>query len=535
MRQSFGCLALFAVLALVHTWPLASAPATLSRNDAPDTVLNEWIVAWVAHQAVHDPAHLFDANIFYPERHTLAFSEYLIVPAAMGAPLLWSGASPVLVYNLLLLAGLTLTAWTMCRVVTQWTGDVAAGIVSGTLVAFNAHTLTRMPHLQALHFECFPLALLAFDRLLTRDDRGSRDAVLLAVWFVLQGLTSYYALVFTTVALVAGLLVRPSVWATARARVVLPRLAIAAGVAGVLMLPFLLMYLRVGEVRLLDEVARDSATWRDYLNTPARLHVAWSSRFYGGASALYPGVVSLALTLVAVASGAAVRDPRARMALAFGVAGVALSFGPALPGYALLYRWLLPLQGIRSAARFGYLGIVSTATLAGYGVAALRARWRDAAWWPAAIAGVLALSTVDTLAAPIDYVTAKPVPRLARTLRDSDAVVVHVPFFPATRVFHNADYLLESTANWRPMVNGYSGLVPDSYETHARALAQFPAPEAIAMLRALGVTHVWVHDRLLRDWADNEAADAVRHSPELQLLAVDGDLMLYRVRTADEE
>ena len=57
------------------------------------------------------PAHLFDANICYPERDTLAFSEPLIVPALMGAPLAWLGASPVLVYNVVLILGFALTAW----------------------------------------------------------------------------------------------------------------------------------------------------------------------------------------------------------------------------------------------------------------------------------------------------------------------------------------------------------------------------------------------------------------------------------------
>ena len=39
-RLTFGLasLALFVLLALVHTWPLATAPGRLSRNDTHDTV-----------------------------------------------------------------------------------------------------------------------------------------------------------------------------------------------------------------------------------------------------------------------------------------------------------------------------------------------------------------------------------------------------------------------------------------------------------------------------------------------------------------
>lgn len=98
--------ALCVLLAIAHTWPLATAPGTLSRNDNGDAQLNAWILAWVAHQLPRDPLHLFDANIFYPDRGTLAFSEPLIVPALLGAPVRWLGGSPVLVFNLMMIAGL---------------------------------------------------------------------------------------------------------------------------------------------------------------------------------------------------------------------------------------------------------------------------------------------------------------------------------------------------------------------------------------------------------------------------------------------
>ena len=532
-RSRLWTLALFAVLSVAHTWPLATAPGRLSRNDNADTELNEWIVAWVAHQAVTDPRHLFDANIFFPERNTLAYSESLLVPAAMGAPALWLGASPVLAYNLLILAGLTLSGWAACLLVWRWTGDVAAGIVSGVILAFNAHTLTRLPQLQALHVEFLPLALLAFDALLTTP--RLRHAAWLALWFALQGLSSFYMLIFTTTALLAGGLARPEDWWGARARRALPLLGIAAALALVVLVPALLPYKRLSQVRPLEEVAAYSATWRDYLTTPARVHYGlWSARVWGAAG-LFPGVTALVLAAAALALGVAGRDRRARMALAFGVVGVALSFGPAMPGYALLYHLLPPLQGIRNAARFGYLAIVACAFLSGFAVAAVRTRWRGARWLPAFLAVVLIGVNADAFSAPLELVDAARVPRLYARLRHTDAIVAEFPFFTPDRVFHNADYLLGAAAHWRPMLNGYSGVIPDSYARAARALAHFPDAGAIAALRAAGVTHVFVHDRSLRDWTDDATADAVAHAPGLQLLATDGDTSLYALRRRGSE
>ena len=48
---------------------------------------------------------LFNANIFYPERGTLAFSDSMLVPALMAAPLLWLGVPQLAVHNLIFLSG----------------------------------------------------------------------------------------------------------------------------------------------------------------------------------------------------------------------------------------------------------------------------------------------------------------------------------------------------------------------------------------------------------------------------------------------
>ena len=88
----------FAALAVAHTWPLAGAPAHWSRIDNGDAALNIWAVNWVGSHLPHDPAHLFEANIFYPERHTLAYSEMMLVQGLLAVPIVELGGSPVLAF-----------------------------------------------------------------------------------------------------------------------------------------------------------------------------------------------------------------------------------------------------------------------------------------------------------------------------------------------------------------------------------------------------------------------------------------------------
>jgi hypothetical protein len=526
--RALALLAIFSVLAAAHTWPLVTSPAHLSRNDNGDTMLNEWAIAWIAHQLPRDPVHLFDANIFHPERHTLAYSEPLILQGVLAAPLIWLGASPVLAYNILLLGGLALTGWTMAMVVARWTGDDFAGAVAGMVFAFNAHTLTRLPHLQAQHVEFLPLALLSLDQFL-RNPRWS-SAFWLAVWFVLQSMTSLYLLVMTGIMLLAAALARPEAWLGAPFRVLAPKLLVAGAAAALALAPMLIPYWQLhagGFERSLDEVAYFSAQARDYWTTPSRLH-AWLGTSARGITSLFPGAAALVLAALAFTERAsALRDPRVRMTLVFGIVGVILSFGPMVPGYPLLYTIFPPLQVVRAASRFGYIGIVAVAILAGFGLSVLRRRLRDQRGLQlAATAGVAALVFLETAVAPIGYEPFSSIPAIYESseLATADAVA-ELPLPPVDVISRNASYMLGSTRNFRPLVNGYSGFIPPSYYAHQVQLAGFPDGEATEALKALGVTHVIVH---LAGLSPDQAA-ALPRTSGLQHVESDGGVAIYRV------
>jgi len=109
-----------------------------------------------------------------------------------------------------LMIGLVLTGWTTSLVVSKWTGSELAGLLSGSLMAFNAMTLTRFAEVQDQYLAFFPLALAALDRLL--ETPRVKHALHLAGWFVLQALTCGYLLAFTSLAFIAAVLVRPADW-----------------------------------------------------------------------------------------------------------------------------------------------------------------------------------------------------------------------------------------------------------------------------------------------------------------------------------
>ena len=537
-----AALAACVLLAIVHTWPMAADPGTHSRNDNGDTQLNEWILAWVLHQLPRDPLQLFDANIFYPAPDALAFSEPLIVPALMGAPVWWAGGSPVLLFNVVLMAGFALTAFAGWVVVHRWTGDHAAGLLAGSMFAFNTHTLTRLAHVQGIHAYGLPLTLLAADRIVS--EARTRDALLLALWMTVMAYTSGYLVVFGAVLVGVVLLARLPEW-RGRASAVLTRVAVAAVVAAFAILPVYLPYRRAareqGMVRTLESVAEYSATLKGYIAAAGTVHYStWSGRFFVDAvDSFFPGVVVIALALTAIvtamrrrgAAGTLLRR-RVLMLAALAATGVILSLGTKTPLYGWLFTVFPPMAGLRAAARFGNLFLLGMAVLAGIGLASVRERMGGTR--RAAIAGVVlvVLANLESLRAPFRYTPFTGIPRIYSLLADEPGRVVlaEVPFYPGHAVFENAPYVLASTAHWRPLMNGYSGYTPMSYRKFAHTFWYFPRDFAVDAMKQAGVTHIVVHPQRFHHEAEQMLA-AVSARRDLELVAVgQHNIRLYRVR-----
>jgi hypothetical protein len=512
---------------VVHTWPLASAPGTLARLDNADTALNAWAIAWVAHQLPRDPSHLFDANIFFPEPRALAFSEPLIVPSLLVAPLLWLGASAVLAHNLALLAGMALTAFAGYLLAFRFTRYHLAALAAASLVAFNALTLTSIPQIQMQHGWGVLLAVLGLDMLLV-EPRRARGALLLAVALLAAALTSGYMAVMALTAVSIGALARAPEMLARRARPAVRNLAVAAVITAALVVLSLSAYWRAHAEQGLARAPATPAAQiaSSYLATGARVHhAAWSDRFSAIARLhLFPGVAPAGLALLALVAGRGrLSRCRVRMLAAIALIGVFFSFGAANPVYMGLYQVLPPLQGLRIVARFGLLMLMAVAVLASVGMLQLRRRFGTRRWFPALAVGLLLLVNAEVLRAPRPYGEFEGIPEIYDAMRTTgdDAVLVEFPFPPAQRNEPNARYMLASTRHWRPLVNGYSGFVPASYRERAPRLASFPAGDTLQALIAEGVTHLMIHSR---EWAGGPAVVAALHRRrEVALVAQDDE------------
>ncbi len=522
---------LFALLAALHTWPLASAPARLSLNYNADAELNAWILSWVARTLPADPASLFNGNIFEPERATLAYSEPLIVPALIGAPARWLGGSPVLTFNLVLVAGLVLTALSGWYVTWKWTGSNGAALVAGALLAFNEHLLIRLPHTAASHLWGPPLALYLADRLLASPER--RHAAWLALVVAATAATSVYSLALSGIVvgcvIVSGVLTRR--WRAAA-------VVAASAMAGLVVAsPVLVPYARLassGATRPLEIVSQFTAAPAAYLTSMSRLHAGWSSVFFrDDLNVFFAGFTALVLAGIGLvtAVGDEAQRRRALVLVLIAAVGVLLSFGPGTSVYVWLYEHFPPLRGIRAPVRFGYLYLMVVGLSAGFGVAFVLARARRGRWATAACA--LVLVTAEAAHAPIRTAPFTEVPPIYTLLRDIDApvVLVETPFWPPDVMHENGEYVLNATAHWRPVMNGYSGFTPMSYRERAATFWYFPREGTVEAMRREGATHVMVHLERFDERESREVAENLAGRRDLWLVATDSfGHRLYELR-----
>ena len=520
--------AAFVLLAAIHTWPLASAPAHWARIDG-DGGINTWAVSWVAHALVTDPRHVFDGNIFYPEHLTVAYSESMIVQALFAVPVIAFGGSAVLAYSVSVFAGFVLTGWAFCLLVRKWTGSWAAGYVSGSLAAFNAYSLVNFTHLQFLHTGFIAAMLFALDRLITT--LRFRDAAWLAIAFALQALTSIYLMVFSVFALTFAVLARAGEWLN-RAVPLAGRLAAAAVIATLILAPYLLPYWRVHESMHYARSADDAqpASWRNYVSTAARVHYErWSKDAAAGSTTyVFPGIAALALAGAGLADRRYRRDPRVWMVAAGAAGCVAMSFAPLLPFYRVMHAAIPLLQMVRAVNLIAQLALLFLAVLAGFGVAALSQRWQRG--WSVIAVMLVVIVNGEAFRAPIGFTWFDGVPKIYDVIAKAPAaVVIEEPFPMPQQWFLNAPSMVYSTRYWRPMLNGYSGFRPASYDKAYEAARGFPSDDSLIALSALGVTHVVVHQQAMNNGQPDPRYDPYEQVASLRLLARDDDTLIYEL------
>jgi hypothetical protein len=386
---------LYGALAVAMSWPLSRELGNVVPNDPGDPLLNTWIVWWNS-QRVPLTESWWNAGIYHPSGGTLAFSETLLGLAPIASPLLWLGASPVTVYNLLFLGSFVASAAAADLLARELTGRADAGLLAGLIYGFSPYRQTQLGHIQVLMSAGIPLALFALHRYLRTRQR--RWLAIFVAAFVWQGLANGYYLFFLSVLVVLWWL-----WfGRAGNRRDHARFAVACAACAVFVLPVLLGYQRIqkhyGFERPLAEIKNYSADIASVANAdPRSLLWRWMAFDDNPERRLFPGALAVAIVAGGVLLALIARplaDPRSpllrrlpRWLLGLAIVPVAAATWTATSG-----GWSLqagPLRLSSSSADKPLSLALLLLILAGLTSARARAAWRDrSAFGFYALAGV---------------------------------------------------------------------------------------------------------------------------------------------------
>jgi len=299
----------YTALAAWATWPLARGLTHDVAWDLGDPVLVIWALAWNCSQLLGilsgdggRAATYFDANIFSPATHTLAYSEHFIGQALQVLPVYALTGNAILCYNLLYLSTFVLSGLGTFLLVRALTGSRAAGLTAGVLFAFAPYRFPQSSHLQVLSSQWMPFALYGFR---CYFDSGRRRALAGgAAALVMQNLScGYYLLYFSpfAAAYILAEMAARGLWRSAR---VWRDMAAAGAIVTAVTVPFFLPYLSLRELqpstRPLAEVARYSADVYSYL-TAFEEHPIWGrvmQAFPRPEGQLFPGLAAVLLGVI---------------------------------------------------------------------------------------------------------------------------------------------------------------------------------------------------------------------------------------------
>ncbi len=391
MKRDLTAAAFFIVLSIAMTWPLARV---IDRGvaDIGDPLHLSWVLDWDYYATLHHPFRLFDADMFYPARYSLAFSENLYGIALFLFPLRLAGASAITAHGIALIAAFAFSGFGAYLLGRSITGCTIPALAAGIFYAFLPWRFTQLQHIAYVSSGWLPVLIVVL--LHYAQTPTWRNAALFGSVFLMNGLSNLHWLAFgaLTVMLTVPILVAPRHW---------HRIAGATFIACCLLAPFLYPYVRAaklyGMTRSWAETMSFSATWNGWLNPGIvnRLYAGLANQRGDPECWLFPGFLAIVLSIAGAIVAARQRNRMLSIALLWFTIGFIGSFGLHAFFHRFLFDYVPGFRSIRVPARWANIAYVAMAMLIALALAPVvrKRRW---------IAAVIALAMIVELrAAPI--------------------------------------------------------------------------------------------------------------------------------------
>lgn len=552
-------LVLAVALAVGMTWPLVLHLGSDIPQDTADPLFNAWHEAWIGHALLHQPLELFQANRFWPEEDSLAFTDVNLGYAPAGVVAAQGVHAALVVYNVLFLFAYALAFLGAFLLARELGAPNLPAVVAGAAFAYAPYRLAQDGHLYVISSGGIPLALFLLVRgYRRRSGRLVFAGWLVTTWQVTLGFTLGVPLVYVVLAVGAVL----SVFWLRRGRPPLGTAVVGATAAGICVLALVGFLQARPYFRVIDAHPKAQRTPElvAFFSPPLKAFLAasqdsflwsgptshvWNSLSVPGEQALFPGAAILVLAGFGLVSPA--YPAVLRLWLAAGTALCAvLSLGlrdeshvtRGFTPYRLLYEFGPGWDGFRTPGRVHTLTSLGLALLAAAGAALIlrEVRSRPVIRKPfgtPARRESAALLTAGLLTAFILLEGLGPtqhprVPGVPLGQVGAPDPQLHLP----TDDVNDNRYAYWSIVDFPKIANGGGSITPSRLVRIRQIAASFPDTRSVAFLRDLGLRTVILHPDLA---VGTPWQGASQRPTAVPLVREDkGDVILYHLEPAEE-
>jgi hypothetical protein len=543
-----------------------------------DPIFYAWNLSYNADSLFKGFNTAVNTNIFYPLTNTLAYSDTLWMESIFASPVIWITHNPVLAENISIIMTFPLSALAMFFLSFYLTKNIAASSLSGIFYAFSYPRLSQVGHLPTLSDQWLPLYILFLLKFL--KEGKSRNFIMMCATYLLSIGSSIYFGVFlipiTACVLFIDILkrIRTHTMGEYKNRILrlLPLLVPFLIILGVLLLPYIRLKIENPEIkRSIDDMTHLRANIVDYISVlPTSINPFKLLPVNTNEHVLFPTLTLLVLSCVGLITSFKRNRYLTSVFICTALAAFVLSLGNEqafsigsistgtlkMP-YYYIYKYFPIFQIVRVPARFGIFVILALSALSAWGmdfITKMKISPRvGKLQWLLCLPFFLFLLEVWQLKTPFVSVPSETqVPKVYEWIRiqPEPMIIAEVPialfyhgnpmeeqlYIPYRNLKENDIYAMEtyriyfSTFHKKRMANGYTGFLPESYNTLAEKLENFPSDYSIQALQEIGVTHAIVH---IWQYDDKKKADIIKALNTSNLLTLsysDDDDYVYSVQ-----
>lgn len=522
-------LLVYIIITFIFTYNLVKGE-TLTYPDAllhgggfADNHLFIYFLSWSNHAMLTNPTQLFHATIFYPEKYSYLYGEHVFAQSLMSLPIYALTKNPTLGYNIVLLSTFILLAFGTYCLAKYYTGNRYAAFLAGIIFAFSTIRTYQIGHIQMLSIQWLPFVVLYFHKLF--DNPGYKNTVILAIFFSLQVLSSWFLAVMLAFVTISLLFYMFLVKKIINSRVI-KHLFLFAVISLTITGPFIystFMLGRTNELQFTLESKRyNSAILGAYFIPP--YYTSHSPYFGQFLSRFIPipnipkgncewvtflGYIPLLLLGFSILQFKKMNRNKKHVLLFYYVLGgiaLLLSLGPYLRiGYSLLdiklpvyfLKDFILFKPLRAFARFSFIVLFSMSIIIAIALSKTLHNIKKTPWKLIFISVLTVLILLEHFSPSLIVIRKYEVPEVYLWLKNQpeDVTILELPILYNNQLDHGT-YMFYNTLHWKRMVNGVHNFSPPGYNEQMEILKEFPSKESIALIRELSITYVIFHKNI---------------------------------------